>query len=167
VIATVIAQSLNVIVGVSDAKCSSDPGETLVTHALGSCVAVMLYDPIAQVAGMLHYQLPSSSENPERAVQNPCMFADSGMKHLLAELTELGALQARLRVRIAGAAEMLDESKVFNIGRRNHTAIRKVLWQLGMMIEAEDIGGSAPRTAYLAVGDGAVSLKIRGEWSSL
>ena len=40
-----------VIVGVSDARASRDPSETLVTYSLGSCIGVCLYDETAQVGG--------------------------------------------------------------------------------------------------------------------
>jgi chemotaxis protein CheD len=54
---------------------------------------------------------------------------------------------------------MFDDGGVFNIGRRNHAAIRKVLWQHGLLIDGEDVGGSSPRHLYLAVADGSVTVK--------
>ena len=50
-----------IVVGVGDGGVSRNPDSTIVTYALGSCVAVILYDPVAKVAGMLHYMLPESS----------------------------------------------------------------------------------------------------------
>lgn len=150
---------MNIVVNISDAKASNDASATLVTYSLGSCIGVSLHDPVAGVAGMLHYQLPTSSMDAERARQCPTMFADTGFEVLLREMERHGAVKKRLKVKLAGAAQMFDDKGVFNIGKRNHTAIRKILWQHGMLIEAEDIGGSAPRTVYLAVADGAVTIK--------
>jgi chemotaxis protein CheD len=149
----------HIVVGVSDAKISSDPAAELVTHALGSCIGVALYDPAAQMAGLLHFQLPSAADDPQRAAEKPLMFADSGMQRLVGSMEEHGAARNRMVVKIAGGAEMLDEGKVFNIGRRNHTSIRKILWRYGMLIEAEDVGGSAPRTLYFKVADGKLRVK--------
>jgi len=148
-----------IVVNVSDAKASGDAAATLATYSLGSCIGVSLYDPQAQVAGMLHFQLPTSTLDPAKAKQNPAMFADSGMAHLLDRLTALGADRRRLRVRLAGAAQMFDDGGVFNIGKRNHAAIRKFLWQAGMLIDKEEIGGTAPRTLYLRVVDGVLTVK--------
>ena len=68
------------IVHVSDAKVSNDPQDVIVTHSLGSCIAICLYDPVTQLGGMLHYQLPDSKVIHERARQKPFMYADMGMK---------------------------------------------------------------------------------------
>ncbi|MFT3785579.1 MAG: hypothetical protein QM770_05370 [Tepidisphaeraceae bacterium] len=54
-------------VNISDAKVSTSPGDTLVTYSLGSCIGVMLYDPNLPIAGLLHFQLPTSTMDPERA----------------------------------------------------------------------------------------------------
>ena len=57
----------SVIVGIGDCKVSKQPDDVLITHALGSCIAVMIHDPVAKVAGLLHYMLPESSLDAERA----------------------------------------------------------------------------------------------------
>jgi chemotaxis protein CheD len=154
---------VNIVVGVSDAKASRDPEDVLATYSLGSCVGVALYDPAVRVGGLLHFQLPSSSIDPLRAQQNPLMFADTGMERMLAALQSLGAAKSRLKVRLAGAAQMLGDSNLFNIGRRNHASIRKILWQSGLLIEGEDIGGSSPRNMYLTLADGQVMIKASGK----
>jgi chemotaxis protein CheD len=158
---------VNVIVNISDAKVSTDPQVVLATYSLGSCIGVTLYDPVTKVGGMLHFQLPTSTLDIQRAKQNPLMFADTGFAHLLNEVTRRGGEKKRLKVRLAGAAQMLNDSKLFDIGRRNHAAMRKILWQNGMFVDAEHIGGNAPRTMYLAVADGSVTLKMGQETISL
>jgi chemotaxis protein CheD len=158
---------VNIVVNVSDARVSQDPDDVLVTYSLGSCIAVSLYDPIARCGGMLHYQLPTSTLDASRAQANPCMFADTGMAALLAELAALGATPRRLQVKLAGGAEILDDHGVFSIGKRNHTAIRKILWQRGLLLAAERVGGNEPRTLYLHVADGTTVVKSRGQTATL
>jgi len=51
----------NIIVGVADMKVSDDRGSILITHSLGSCIGVAIYDPVVKVGGLLHYMLPESS----------------------------------------------------------------------------------------------------------
>jgi chemotaxis protein CheD len=158
---------VKIIVGVSDAKISTDAADVLATYSLGSCIGVSLYDAAASVAGLLHFQLPSASMDAERARSNPMMFADSGLRQVLEEMEALGAQKRRMKVKLAGGAQMLNDANLFNIGKRNHAAIRKVLWQQGMFVEAEAVGGTTPRTLFLSVLDGTLTLKCGTETSNL
>ena len=88
-----------IIVHVSDAKVSSDPDDILTTFSLGSCIGVCLYDPVTHVSGMLHYQLPDSKMDPDRAKDKPYMYADSGMKILVEKLVSMGAKKNRMQVK--------------------------------------------------------------------
>jgi chemotaxis protein CheD len=158
---------VNIVVNVSDARVSRNPDDVIVTYALGSCIAVTLYDSTSKCGGMLHYQLPTSTMDAARAKENPCMFADSGMAYLLREIAAMGIAKNRLQVKLAGGAEILNDGKLFSIGRRNHTAIRKVLWQHGLMVAAEQVGGTEPRTVYLHLKDGTTLIKNNGQSHAL
>ena len=151
-----------IIINVSDAKVSKDPADVLTTYSLGSCIAVCLYDPSIHTGGMLHYQLPDSKLDPERAQKKPFMFADVGMKLLIEKLVSMGVSKKRMKVKIAGGAAMDIGPKGFDIGKRNYLAIRKILWKNGMFIDAENIGGSSPRNMYMNIADGAVTVKSNG-----
>jgi chemotaxis protein CheD len=150
------------VVGVGDGGVSRDPDTVLVTYALGSCVAVMLHDPLAGVAGMVHYMLPESSMSAEKSDQRPWMFADTGISCLLRATLELGADKRRLVVFAAGGAQVIDDGGVFNIGKRNCLALRKALWRFGLVAHAEEIGGTVARTVRLEVGTGRVWLQAAG-----
>ncbi len=150
------------LVHVSDAKVSNDPADVLITHSLGSCIGVCLYDSATNIGGMLHYQLPDSRMDPDRAKEKPFMFADTGMKILIEKLVSMGANKKRMQVKIAGAAAMDTGPKGFDIGKRNHLAIRKILWKNGMFIDAEDVGDTSPRNMYMNMENGAVTVRING-----
>ena len=81
---------MNIVVGVSDMKASNDPTGTLVTYSLGSCIGVAIYDPVAKAGGLLHFMLPESSLDPEKASTRPFMFADSGIPRLFKAVYKLG-----------------------------------------------------------------------------
>ncbi|MEN6385216.1 MAG: chemotaxis protein CheD [Phycisphaerales bacterium] len=155
------------IVHVSDAKVSNSPEDVLITYSLGSCIAVSLYDPASHAGGMLHYQLPDSKVDSQRAKEKPFMFADTGMMLLIAKLASMGANTKRMRVKIAGGAEMDTGPKGFDIGKRNYLAIRKIMWKNGMFIDAEDIGGNSPRNMYLNINNGEVTIKCNGSEKNL
>lgn len=141
-------------VGVGDCKVSNAAESALTTYALGSCIALAIHDPVAAVGGLLHFMLPESSLNPDKAGQNPFMFADTGIPTLFRAAYELGAEKRRLVVWAAGGAQVMDTNGVFNIGKRNHLAMRKILWKAGVMIHGEEIGGTASRTVRLDVATG-------------
>src|SRR5205823_4924516 len=105
--------------------------------------------------------------NPERAKERPAMFADTGLAALLQAVIEMGGQKRRLQVKLAGAAQMLGDDRLFNIGRRNYAAVRKALWQEGLLIEREDVGGTIARTMFVHVADGTVLLKSGSRISEL
>jgi len=151
-----------VTVGIADCRISRTPEDVLITYALGSCVAVAIYDPVAHVGGLLHYMLPESAIDPAKARTQPYMFADTGIPLLFRSSYEQGADKKRLVVAIAGGAQVMDEAGIFNIGKRNALALRKILWKAGVLIDGESIGGSVSRTVRLEMGTGRVWLRTEG-----
>jgi chemotaxis protein CheD len=151
------------VVGVADCRVSNDPEGVLVTYALGSCIAVMIHDPVARVGGLLHFMLPESSLDRAKAQQNPFMFADTGIPFLFKSAYQLGAEKRRLVVAVAGGAQIMDPQGRFNIGKRNSLAMRKILWKAGVLVNSEEIGGNASRTVRLEIAGGAMFMRGPGE----
>ena len=153
----------SLIVGISDCRISASPTDLLVTYALGSCIAVTFYDPLAKVGGMLHYMLPDSSLDAAKARENPYMFADTGIANLLEAVGAAGGQKGRLIVRLAGGAQVLDRQGTFQIGKRNCLAARKLLWKAGLLIGGEAVGGMTSRTARLEIATGRMWIREGGE----
>ncbi len=152
-----------IVVDIGEYRVTDDPSAILIAYSLGSCIAVALYDPVVKVGGMLHLMLPDSEIHPLRAKERPGMFADTGIPLLLESCEMLGAKKSRLQVKVAGGGEMLDSSSFFKIGKRNFVAVRRILWQHGLMIRAQDVGGNANRTVSLEMATGKVKVKISGD----
>jgi len=151
------------VVGISERSFSAQPGDLIVTHALGSCVGVAIHDPVAKVGGILHYMLPLSSLDQEKARKNPFMFGDSGIPAFFQEAYALGASKDRLRVVIAGGARVIESVQTLDIGARNVVIARKLFWKNSILIAAEDVEGNRPRTMFLEVGSGKTWFTTRGE----
>jgi chemotaxis protein CheD len=147
------------VVGISDCKISGDPSDVLITYALGSCIAVTLYDPVAKVGGILHYMLPDSALDAAKAQQNPFMFADTGIPRLMAAVRSKGAQPGRLVVRLAGGAQVLDTQGTFQIGKRNYLAAKRILGKAGVLIAAEAVGGIVSRTTRLEISTGRMWIR--------
>jgi chemotaxis protein CheD len=157
---------LRYTVGIADMKIAVGDGNLVVTHGLGSCLGIAVYDPQTKVGGIFHVMLPSSSVSAEKAQKSPLMFVDTGAPLFFKEAYALGAAKSRLVVKVAGGAALnSDHSDFFAIGKRNFVALRKILWVNGIMIAAEDVGGTISRTMYLDTGTGVIRLQSGGkEW---
>lgn len=142
------------VVRMADCNVADVGGQVLVTFALGSCIGLAAHDPAAGVGGLLHFMLPDSTIDPGRARANPYMFADTGIPLMLSRLAERGAVSRRLVLHAVGGARMLDPQGVFEIGKRNYLAARKILWKAGLMLRGEAVGGEESRTLRLEVGSG-------------
>lgn len=153
----------DVVVSISEYAVSMDPGERLVTYSLGSCVGLVLHDPVAGVGGLLHAMMPSSKSDPDKARAFPAMYTDTGATALIQAMFDLGATRTNLVAKVVGAASQVDTGNLFRIGERNHMVLRKVLWKNGVLIAAEDVGGSVSRSVYLEVGSGFTVVKSVGE----
>jgi len=158
---------MNVVVGISDMRVSREPEDVLVTFALGSCVGLTLYDPTTRTGGMIHSMLPLSKIDAAKAEKNPFMFVDTGVMLFIQTLFDMGVEKKNLIAKVAGGSKIMDDKGVFNIGERNHTVLRKVLWKNNILVSGEDVGGSQARTMYLNMETGRTTLKMSGQEKEL
>lgn len=149
---------MNIVVGVADMKVSNNPDHTLVTYSLGSCIGVAIYDPEVKVGGLLHLMLPESIIDRLKAEDRPFMFADTGIPALFKECYKYGAVKHRMKVIVVGGARILDEKGFFNIGKRNHMAVRKIFWRNNVIMDYEDVGGAVNRTIKMDINSGRIDI---------
>ena len=154
-------------VGIADMKVSSNKNEVIITHALGSCLGVTIYDEVAGVGGMIHIMLPLSRIDQEKAKTKPFMFVDTGVPALFNKAYALGARKENIAVKVAGGAQILDADGRFKIGERNYTMLRKILWKNNVIIASEDVGGSNSRTLALEMDMGKVTIRSNGQTKEL
>lgn len=143
-----------VIVGIGEWAVTGD-GTPIVTHALGSCIAVCLWDPVVRVSGLLHFLLADSRINRERAAHQPGTFADTGIPALFQAAYQGGASKARCRVWIVGGADTRNSGtpeSPLEVGKRNILAAKNLLWRNGVLLQGEEVGGTAPRNVTVAGG---------------
>lgn len=150
------------IVGVADMKVSNRPQESIITYSLGSCIGLVIYDPAVKVGGILHYMLPESSIDKTKAAARPYMFADSGIPRLFKTAYKLGAVKQRMKIYVAGGAEILDQAGFFNIGKRNYMALKKLFFKNNVIINKQNVGGNTNRTVRLEIGTGDIYVKTSG-----
>ncbi|MBZ0258001.1 chemotaxis protein CheD [bacterium] len=148
---------------ISDLKAVKANDGMIVTHSLGSCLGVTLFDANAGVGGMLHALLPDSSNNLARAQSRPGMFVDTGFDALMKAVTRLGASANNLTIKLAGGGNFLDKQGHFQIGTKNYEMIKTILRNRRMIVRSEDCGGTKPRSLYLNLKTGETMIRSRGE----
>lgn len=132
---------------------------TLVSIALGSCVAIALWDERARVAGLAHVLLPDASLS--RVQGMPARFPATAVPALAAAMADAGAPGPYV-ARLVGGASMfraLLEHGGENIGARNVDAARAALAAAGIACAAEDVGGEHGRSVYLHAASGRLRVR--------
>ncbi len=154
-------------IGIAQMKVSTNPEDILVAPNLGSCLGISVYNKAQNCGGMIHCLLPFSKADPEKAAQNPCMYVDTGFSMLLERILEFGGDKKDLIIIAAGGANINDENNVFEIGKKNYTILKKILWKNNLLLRAEHIGANISRTLSLSLADGKTTLKVSGETINL
>lgn len=149
------------IIGVGEYAASNEYGKLIKTFALGSCIALNLFSPTFDIAGMVHIALASSSTSPEKAKLLPGYFADTAVPVLINEMRAVGYRKpvSHLVAKIAGGAQTnADTNNYFKIGEKNIAAVKILLQALNISLIAEDVGDSYSRTVFIQVGSKAVHI---------
>lgn len=152
-------------IGMAQLAVSSAPG-VIRSAGLGSCIAVVLYDPFARVGGMAHAMLPQS--RPGR-VKNRAKYIDTSLATLLERMLERGCTKSNIIAKIAGGAQMFPDSdrELLVVGAKNIEAARRCLQKAGIPLVAEDVGGNIGRTLNLDCSDGTLYIKTLHSSSTL
>ena len=153
----------SITVNIADMKISNKEDECLVTYSLGSCVALAVYDPYTKISGLIHIMLPESAIEKNVLTCNPYKFVDLGVPALYKEMFKAGVKRNHVITKVIGGSNVMDKNKFFNIGERNYTAVRKILWRNNMIIHKEDVGGSKSRTVRIYTATGKVLVSNANE----
>ena len=142
-------------------------GMRLQACGLGACVGLCLYEPLAQLALLVHVVLPETLPAvPGRSAVTslPGKCADTALLHALAELTRHGGQIRVVRSALVGGAQIFSPPHSGNgdtvalsrleIGQRNVLALKEQLCRLGIPLCAEETGGHGGRTVTLEAGTG-------------
>jgi chemotaxis protein CheD len=151
-----------VSVSIGEMAASSGGAVIISTRALGSCMAVVLWDPTTCCGGMLHALLPDSKISPLRAARRPGQFVDTAIPALISQLERLGARVPALVAKIAGGACVVGGEGIFDVGRSNSERVLAELERRRIPIVARSIGGHESRALHLEVGSGQVMMSILG-----
>ena len=146
-------------VGMAEMKVAGDDS-ILVTRGLGSCVGIVIYDPLKKIGALAHAMLPSQSLAKFKT--NSAKFVDTVIPLMIEKLKEKGASVNSLKAKLFGGAHMFSSippDSAFSIGKRNVEAAKKILASYGIRIVAQDTEGNYGRTIFFDVETGKVKVK--------
>jgi len=135
---------MSLAIGLGQYAVGRNVEEDWAIYGLGSCVGLILCDPLTWVLGMAHIVLPTS---PSASPPEPARYGDTAVPFLLEEMGKLGAAPSRVTAQMAGGARMFEISGISgDIGRRNVEAVRESLARHGVPVTGECVGGTSGRT---------------------
>jgi chemotaxis protein CheD len=129
---------------------------------LGSCLAVLAYDPGERIGGLANVMLPESFGSGEAPLAR---FASTAVPALIDHMTAAGADITRIQAAIVGGARMFRTAEAnpsLDLGGRNRTIALLKLEELDVPCVAEDTGGDAARTVHLDCNSGLVVVRSTG-----
>lgn len=133
-------------IGIAESVIARSP-DKIATLGLGSCIGLVLYDPITKIGGMVHIMLPAAPKDGLAA--NKSKYADTGVTELIKMMVSAGAIRGRLLAKAAGGAHMFNatyNSDVMNVGQRNIDMFKRTLRENSIKIIGEDTGGASGRS---------------------
>jgi len=134
----------------------------LITHNLGSCVGIALYEVYHKIGGLAHITLPSYKAIDNLQEKNP-KFADTALPLMIEKMKEIGANISFMVAKIAGGGDMFgllpNAPLELDIGKQNVQAVRRCLQQYSIKVITEEVLGTIPRTMELDLNTGKVTLR--------
>lgn len=130
-------------------------------HGLGSCIAIMMYDPTSGVGGGIHTLLPRRSDYPRETNKELTRFTDYGAKVLYRRLSgRTDVNENALKAKIVGGSEVLRfVTFATDVGKKNIQSARTTLEMLGVDIVGEDVGGEYGRIVEFDLDTGGVIVR--------
>ena len=123
----------------------SDQSEVLIADALGSCVAIILYDEESKNGGIAHCLLPGKS--PESEKENKYKYIEDAVDQLLCIIRQRNISKRRVRAFLVGGGNVI-KSKDDSICRENINSAISVLKDNHIRITAQSLGGTERRSVY-------------------
>jgi chemotaxis protein CheD len=151
-----------VIVGIGEYAINSAEDEVIITHALGSCVALLIHNPFTKDTALAHIVLPQLNRHhvAPHLRDKPAYYADIIVPQLMDCFLRNALINKnRLQIHLVGGADSLNQDDVFRVGMRNTDMIKKILRSYGVIPCYMDVGGNISRTVQINVNDGNVMVK--------
>jgi len=148
------------IIGLGEYAISESHDESITTHALGSCVALIIHCKLTKCTGMAHIVLPKYDTHHDLFHKKEAYFADViAPKMIDYFLSRRFCNKKGLEITLIGGAEAKDHRDMFKVGQRNMHEIEGILHAYGLSYNKEETGGRFSRSVTVQVADGSIDIR--------
>ncbi|MBS7566785.1 chemotaxis protein CheD [Mucilaginibacter sp. Bleaf8] len=137
-------------------KVFADRSPHVVDTVLGSCVAVVLWDPVLRFGGINHFMLPKLTGNGILSDK----YGDIAMQNLIQKMLRLGSYKTNLKAKVFGGSIRHDANGIFQIGQRNAEFAFDILDVEKIPVVSQSVGGCLGRKLIFYSENGDVMLKF-------
>jgi chemotaxis protein CheD len=124
---------------------------------VGSCVAIVLHDPVNRAAALAHVQLPECTEHSPLDLGR---YADTAVPELVRRLQQRSRLTVSPVAHIAGGADMFPIAQARSVGRLNTKAVKGLLLSYRIPILTESCGGNLARRLLFDIQAGSLQVEM-------
>lgn len=134
--------------------------DIIISTLLGSCISVVLFDPVNKVGGMNHFMLPSTTSK-EFYLTESGKYGMFAMELLINSMMKNGAERKNLEAKVFGGASVMHDfgKSYINVSQSNINFAFEYLNVESIKIISSDVGGVVGRKIFLYPKTGMVLLK--------
>ena len=127
----------------------------LQSKAIGSCIAIVAYDPKRNIGSLAHVMLPGRAPAGKEPSERTKYAADA-IDGIVAKMSKLGSKKADLEVTLVGGGNVLNRADD-TICKDNIESTMQILREKGLKVRARALGGTDRKGVSLDVECGTVS----------
>lgn len=133
----------------------------LITTLLGSCISVVLIDPVNSVCGMNHFLLPGGSESKPIFPSKDGKYGIFAMVLLIEKMITLGGCKNNFQAKIFGGGSVLQTYSDYreSVPVNNIRFTLKFLSDESIPVISSDVGGIEGRKVFFVTEKQAVFVK--------
>ena len=153
---------MDIDVKIAEVAIAKD-SDNLSASGIGSCLAIILYDPKLKLGALAHAMLPphgSASYATATDGTRDTKYVDVAIDEMLTKMLSRGAKREDLEAKLVGGANMFPAFKS-DIGNENVLCAEEKLKREGIKMIGEAVGGSQGRSVEFSVSSGIVTVKIK------
>ncbi len=131
---------------------SSNEKSQLRSIAIGSCIAVVGFDPVKKAGVIAHIMLPDKA--PERA-RAKTKYAQNALDEMMRLFMEYGSNEKDIYVCLVGGGNVLKKESD-TVCQRNIESVTSILNERGIDIKAVALGGMERKSVFMELPSGTV-----------
>ena len=136
------------IVDVQIGQVKTAKGKVILqSKAIGSCIAIIAYDPRKNVGSLAHVMLPGSAPADKKASEKT-KYAANAIATIVSKVSRLGPRKDDLEVALVGGGNVLNRADD-TICKDNIESTLRLLSKEGLKVRAQAVGGTNRKSVRL------------------